>query len=127
VIVDTMGLLMAVVVHAANVQDRDGARLVLHKLKGRWPRLKLIWADGGSAGQLLEWAQTFGGWLIEIVKRPAQKQFVVLPRRWVVERSFAWLGRYRRLSKDYEGLCETSEALIQLGMIRLALRRLAAT
>jgi putative transposase len=127
VIVDTMGLLMVVVVHAANIQDRDGAKLVLHKVKGRWPRLKLIWADGGYAGQLIAWAQTFAGWLIEIVKRPAERQFVVLPRRWVVERTFAWLGRYRRLSKDYEGLCETSEAFIQLGMIRLALRRLAAT
>ena len=121
-----MGLVVAVVVHAANIQDRDGAKLVLQKLHGRWPRLKLIWADGGYAGQLIEWARSFGNWVIELVKRPDTHQFVVLPRRWVVERTFAWLGRNRRLSKDYEGLCETSEALIYLGMIRLLLRRLAA-
>lgn len=121
-----MGLLIAVVVHPANIQDRDGAKLVLEKLKGRCPRLELIWADGGYAGKLVDWARGFAGWVIEIVKRPGQKRFVVLPRRWVVERTFAWLGRYRRLSKDYEGLCETSEALIHLGMIRLMVRRLAA-
>ena len=121
-----MGLLIAVVVHPANIQDRDGAKLVLEKLKGRCPRLELIWADGGYAGKLVDWARGFAGWVIEIVKRPGQKRFVVLPRRWVVERTFAWLGRYRRLSKDYEGLCETSEALIHLGMIRLMARRLAA-
>lgn len=105
--VDTIGLLIAVVVHAANIQDRDGAKLVLERIKGRCPRLKLIWADGGYAGKLVDWARGFAGWLIEIVKRPNEKRFVVLPRRWVVERTFAWLGRYRRLSKDYEGLPET--------------------
>lgn len=124
-IVDTMGLLLAVVVHAANVQDRDGAKLVLQKLTGRFPRLKLIWADGGYAGELIEWARQLGGWLLEIVKRPAQHQFVVLPRRWVVERTLAWLGRYRRLSKDYEARPETSEAFIYIAMSRLMLRRLA--
>jgi putative transposase len=122
-----MGLLVAVVVHAANLQDRDGAKLVLQKLLGRGPRLKLIWADGGYAGQLVEWVQALGGWLLTIVKRPAEGGFVVLPRRWVVERTFAWLGRYRRLSKDYEALAETSEALIHIAMIRLMLRRLATT
>jgi len=127
VIVDTMGLLVAVVVHAANLQDRDGAKLVLQKLVGRCPRLKLIWADGGYGGQLVDWVQQLGGWLLTIVKRPNLPHFTVLPRRWVVERTFAWLGRCRRLSKDYEALPETSEALIHIAMIRLMLRRLATT
>jgi putative transposase len=125
VVVDTMGLLLAVVVHPANLQDRDGAKLVLHKLKGRFPRLRLIWADGGYAGQLIEWARELGDWLLEIVKRPDERRFVLLPRRWVVERTFAWLGRYRRLSKDYEALTESSEAFIHIAMTRLMLRRLA--
>ena len=126
--VDTLGLLLAVVVHAANIQDRDGAKLVLAKLLGRFPRLQLIWADGGYAGQLVEWARTFGGWLLEIVKRPPDShQFQVLPRRWVVERTSAWLGRCRRLSKDYEELPQTSEAWVQIAMIHLMLRRLRPT
>jgi putative transposase len=124
-VVDTIGLLLAVVVHAADLQDRDGAKLVLHKLQGRCPRLRLIWADGGYAGQLVEWAHQLGGWLLEIVKRPQESRFVVLPRRWVVERTFAWLGRHRRLSKDYEALPETSEAFIYIAMTQLMLRRLA--
>ena len=112
IVVDTMGLLLAVVVHAANVQDRDGAKLVLQKLTGRYPRLQLIWADGGYAGQLIEWVQQLYGWRLAIVKRPEQSKFVVLPRRWVVERTLAWLGRYRRLSKDYEALPQTSDCLL---------------
>ena len=116
-VVDTLGLLLAVVVHAANLQDRDGAKLVLAKLQGRFERLQLIWADGGYAGALLEWAHTFGGWLLHIVPRAEKHRFEVLPRRWVVERTFAWLGRHRRLAKDYEALTETSEALIHIAMI----------
>jgi len=124
-VVDTIGLLLAVVVHAASIQDRDGAKLVLAKLKDRFPRLKLIWADGGYAGQLIDWTLTFGGWLLEIVRRPEGSQgFEVLPRRWVVERTLAWLGRCRRLSKDYEALPETSEAWVKIAMIHLMLRRL---
>jgi len=124
-VVDTMGLLLAVVVHAANVQDRDGAKLVLQKLTDRFPRLQLIWADGGYAGQLIAWVHELGGWLLEIVKRPDESKFVVLPRRWVVERTFAWLGRHRRLSKDYEALPESSEAVILIATIYLMLHRLA--
>jgi putative transposase len=128
IVVDTLGLLLVVVVHAANIQDRDGAKLVLAKLVGRFPRLKLIWADGGYAGQLVEWVRTLSGWLLEIVKRPLDShQFQVLPRRWVVERTFAWLGRCRRLSKDYEELAQTSEAWVQIAMIHLMLRRLRPT
>ena len=125
IVVDTMGLLLAVTVHAANVQDRDGAKLVLQKLAGRFPRLQLIWADGGYAGQLITWVQELGGWLLEIVKRPDESRFVVLPRRWVVERTFAWLGRHRRLSKDYEALPESSETFILIATIYLMLHRLA--
>ena len=126
IIVDTIGLLLAIVVHAANIQDRDGAKMVFSKLKDKFPRLKLIWADGGYSGQLVDWALHFGKWILEIVNRPKdQEGFVVSPRRWVVERTFAWLGRYRRLSKDYERLCDTSEAMIEIAMINLMLKRLS--
>lgn len=127
IIVDTIGLLLAVVVHAASIQDRDGAKMVLQRLKGKFPRLKLIWADGAYSGPLIDWVCKFGKWLLKIVNRPKdQKGFVLLPRRWVVERTFAWLGRYRRLSKDYERLCQTSETLIEIAMINLMLKRLSA-
>src|SRR5215210_5523029 len=89
-IVDTLGMILAVVVHAANIQDRDGARLVLAKLAGRFPRLQIIWADGGYAGELVQWVQAAYQWLLSIVAKPAaQHGFVVLPRRWIVERTFA--------------------------------------
>ena len=123
---DTLGLLLDVVVHEADIQDRDGAKLVFERLKGRFSRLTLIWADGGYAGKLIEWVKEFAFWTLEIVKRNDDvKGFHVLPRRWVVERTFGWLGRYRRLSKDYEQLPENSEAMILLGMINLMSRRLA--
>ena len=126
IIVDTIGLLLAVVVHPADIQDRDGAKLVINKLAGRFPRLQLIWADAGYAGQLVDWAMSLSGWALEIVRRPrSSHQFEVLPRRWVVERTFAWLGRCRRLSKDYEELPETTEAWIYSAMTRLMLKRLA--
>jgi putative transposase len=121
-----MGLLLAVVVHVANLQDRDGAKLVLGKMKGRWPRLKLIWADGGYAGKLIDWVRVVCSWVLEIVKRNSELAgFMILPRRWVVERTFAWLNNYRRLSKDYEYWTETSETMIYAAMIHLMLRRLA--
>ena len=119
---------MAVVVHAADIQDRDGAKLVLTKLLGRFPRLKLIWADAGYAGALVDWARAVGGWVLEIVRRPKDSHsFEVLPRRWVVERTLAWLGRCRRLSKDYEELPQSSEAWVHIAMIHLMLRRLKPT
>lgn len=128
IVVDTIGLLLAVVVHSAHIQDRDGAKLVLSKLVGRFPRLTLIWADGGYAGQLIAWAASLGGWVLKIVRRPEdQHHFKVLPRRWVVERTLAWLGKCRRLSKDYEALPETEETWVRLAMIHLMLRRLAPT
>jgi putative transposase len=126
ILVDTIGLLLIVVVHAANIQDRDGAKLVLAKAKLCFSRLRLIWVDGGYAGKLIDWAWNICGWILEIVKRCDDvKGFQVLPRRWVVERTFGWLGRYRRLSKDYEGLTETSEAMIYAAMSHLMARRLA--
>ncbi len=124
--VDTLGLIIAIVVHAGNVQDRDGAKLVLAKLAGAFPRLTLIWADGGYAGKLIEWARALAGWTLQIVKRRDDvKGFAVLPKRWIVERTFGWLGRYRRHSKDYEELTESSEAMIRISMINLMLHRLS--
>jgi len=115
-----------VVVHAADLQDRDGAKLVLDVVRGKLPRLRLIWADGGYAGQLIDWVRDGCHWVLDIIKRSdSQRGFVVLPRRWVVERTFGWLGRYRRLSKDYEQLPGTSEAMIYAAMIHLMIRRLA--
>ena len=111
IVVDTQGLLLAVAVHPADLQDQDGARLVLLRLMDRFPRLELIWADGAYDGQLVQWAREVGGWTLELVRRPArQHTFQVLPRRWVVERTFAGLGRHWRLSKDYESLAESTEA-----------------
>ena len=125
IVVDTMGLLLAVVVHPADIQDRDGAKLVLSKLLGRFPRLYLIWADSAYAGQLVNWAFSLGGWLIEVVRRARNSHsFDVLPRRWVVERTLGWLGRNRRLSKDYEELPESSEAWVYIAMFHLMLKRL---
>jgi putative transposase len=124
--VDTLGLVLAVVVHSAAIQDRDGAKLVLNKLGGRFPRLRLLWADGGYAGKLVDWVRETWGWLLTTVTRSDdQRGFQVLPRRWVVERTFAWLDRYRRLSKDYEYLTETAEAMIYVAMIHLMVVRLA--
>ncbi len=124
-----LGLIIAVVVHPADIQDRDGAKLVLERIRHRFSRLRLIWADGGYAGQLVQWVWNFRPWRrlrLEIVKRTDDMAgFKLLPRRWVVERTFGWLGRYRRLSKDYEYRTENSEAMIHLSMIHLMVRRLA--
>lgn len=126
---DTLGLVLVVVVHGANIQDRDGAKFVLERLKHKFSRLRLIWADGAYAGQLLEWVRGLRLWRklrLEIVSRPeGVKGFVLLPKRWVVERTFGWLNRFRRLSKDYEYLTQTSETMIHVAMINLMVRRLA--
>ena len=126
--VDTLGLILAVAVHPADVQDRDGAKLVLAELRDRFSRLRLIWADGGYAGQLVEWVRGLrprNKLRLEIVRRSDDaKGFVVLPRRWVVERTFAWLGRCRRLSKDCEATTASSEAFVKLAMIHHMARRL---
>ncbi len=96
ILVDTIGLLLMVVVHTANIQDRDGAKLVLEQVKGTFSRLQLIWADAGYSGKLVDWTKVVCGWVLEIVKRSDDvKGFKVLPQRWVVEQTFGWLGRYR--------------------------------
>jgi putative transposase len=101
VLVDTLGLIVGAVVHAASVQDRDGAKKVIEKVRFNCPRLEKIWADGGYSGQFESWVETFAGWKADIVRRSGEaKGFAVLPRRWIVERTFGWLNRYRRLSKD---------------------------
>jgi putative transposase len=107
--------------------------LVCERLKGRFARLRLLWADGAYAGELVAWVQCFAGWVLEIVKRPeGAKGFVLLPRRWVhasvnvvVERTFAWLMKCRRLCRDYEETTRSSEAWIQLAMIQVMAKRLA--
>ena len=126
IVVDTLGLLLAVVVHPANLQDRAGAKLVFPQLAGQFPRLRLIWADAGYTGSLVPWVQARWGWMVKIVRRPrGQQQFQVLPRRWVVERTLAWVSKCRRLSKDYEAMPTTTESWIYIAMIHLMLRRLA--
>ena len=127
-LVDTMGLILLVLVHPADVQDREGARSLLSALVGRFPRLQLIWADAGYTGRLIEWvAETFRWRIrIEIVRRMEEHRFSVVKRRWIVERTFGWLCRCRRLSKDYEALTRTSEDWIRLAMIGVMVRRLAA-
>ena len=120
-----MGLILAIVVHEASVQDRDGAKIVFEQLRKKFYRLKLIWADGGYAGKLVEWTKKEIRRTLEIVKRNDDVTgFAVLPKRWIVERTFAWLGRYRRLSKDYEQLTENSEAMIHIAMINLMSKQL---
>jgi putative transposase len=129
-LVDTWGLVMAVLVTAARVQDRDGATVLLHVLRHWFPRRRGIWAEGAYAG----WLETWVTWLrryrqgrLEIVKRSDHaKGFIVLPKRWMVERTFGWLYKYRRLNKDYEYRTDTSEAMIYVVMMHIMVRRMAA-
>jgi putative transposase len=125
--VDTGGLPMRVVVHSVAIQDRDGAGLVLDKIRQRFPGLELIWADGGDNAWQVEAAVAKVPVLrMEIVKRSDDMNgFVVLPRRWVIERTFSWFGRNRRLAKDFENLAETLATFVTLASIQLAIRRLA--
>lgn len=126
-LVDTEGFPMRVIVHSAGIQDRDGAALVLDKIRQRFNWLELVWADGGyNARQVTEAVATQPSLRIEIVKRSDDmKGFVVLPRRWVVERTFSWFGRNRRLAKDYENLAATLASFVTLAAIQLGIRRLA--
>jgi putative transposase len=139
-LVDTQGFLLAVVVHAANLQDRQGGKLLLSARRKTFPRLQPIWADQGSTGGLIPWtAQEQGGRLAVVYPTSRQLQrsapdrvaelgygpgFRVVPKRWIVERTFSWIGRQRRLSKDYERLTGSAEAFIYLVGIRLLLARL---
>ena len=129
ILVDTLGLLIAVVVTAASVQERDGAKRLLGCLRHGYTRLRCIWADGAYAGFLETWVALLRRYRKvrwEIVKRSDRlKGFVVLPKRWIVERTFGWFYKYRRLSKDYEYLTATSEAMMYVAMIHIMVRRIA--
>jgi len=127
ILVDTLGLLLNVVVHPADVQDRDGAFHLLRRARRLFPFIQRIFADGGYAGDkmaLVVWRT--GAWKLEIVKRSHAAGFEVLPKRWIVERTFAWISRNRRLARDFERYATTVAAFIRLAMIRIMLRRLAA-
>jgi putative transposase len=153
-LVDTTGLVLQVKVHSAELQDRAAVPLLLSGAPARFPRLAHVWVDQGYTGSGKEWIEAHLGWTVEVVRHPAKPrgEWVplgtgddprpfewrrlppertgfrgVLPRRWVVERTFSWAGQSRRLSKDYERLCETSEALLYVAMTRIMLRRLAHT
>lgn len=135
---DTLGLVLRVLVHPANIPDREGARHLLEGVKAAFPRLSCIWADQGYSGvEFTAWVRHQLDTTLIITSHPAKGVWLrkgqlperlpgprIQPRRWVVERTFAWEGRNRRLAKDYEGLPETEEAFIYLGMIRLLLKRL---
>jgi putative transposase len=125
-VVDTLGLLLAVVVTSAAVQDRDGARLALRRLGGAGTKLRRLWVDGAYRGQLVTWALCQLRLRLTVVPLPSERRgFVVVARRWVIERTFAWLTQARRLSRDYEAMTTSSEAMIRVAMIRLMVRRLA--
>ncbi len=126
-LVDTLGLPLSIYVTPADVQDRVGACLLLVGLKPLTPRLEKIWADGAYSGEpLARWCQEEGGWDLEVVERDREaKGFEVIPKRWIVERTLSWIGRNRRMSKDYERRAQTSETMIEIATIRLLLRRLA--
>jgi putative transposase len=127
-----MGLVLKAVVHTADVADTDGARQVMGGLRERYPRMRLVCSDRGYNGALADWMKEKLGWALEIVKPPRRwvrvpegeepppypKGFIVLPRRWVAERTIAWICRNRRKSRDYEFLAETGEALIHVAMVR---------
>ena len=126
IVTDTMGLLIVVVVLAASVQDRDGAKTTLLRAHAAAPRTRFIFADGGFAGRLLEWAARILAMTIAVVRKPAdQKGFAVIPRRWAVERTFAWITAHRRLARDYERDPKHSEAMIRWASINTMTRRLA--
>lgn len=128
-VVDTLGLVLTVLVTSAATQDRDGAQVLLARLRHQFTRLVCLWADGGYAGSLVEWVWRLRAHRkihLAIVKRPAASAgFTVLPKRWIVERTFGWLMKYRRLRCDYERELTTSETWIKIAMIHLMLRRLA--
>lgn len=126
-LVDTNGLVLRVLVHPANIQDSEGAEWLLANFRQDFPDLSLIWVDQGYKDWIVADAKTYYAMTLEQVHKPKEQVgFAVQPRRWVVERTFAWLGRGRRLSKDYETLPENSESVVYIGSIRLMLKRLTA-
>ena len=122
-IVDSMGLVLAVVVHAANHHDSKLAFRVISELKYRFPRLSKIVADAGYRGELSDSIKACFGWTLQVVMRKESKKFEVLPKRWIVERTFSWFESYRRLAKDFEVLPDTSKAMIQLAFIKIMLNK----
>jgi transposase len=144
-LVDTQGFILAVKVHTASLSDRKGAKLLLRELQGSFPGIRHVFADRGYTGPLIDWIKEQLGWQTEIVPKPtndshddwvlkdgqpvkvarAKAGFHVQRRRWVVERTFGWLSRFRRLARDYEGLSSSSESFIHVAAIRLFLTRLA--
>jgi transposase len=127
ILTDTLGLLLAVVVQPASVQDRDGAEAVLREARRLFPFVERVIADAGYQGPRMEAAVVrTGAWTLEIVRRCDRHRFVVLPKRWIVERTLAWISRNRRLARDYERHARKAAAFVRLAMLRLMLRRLAA-
>ena len=125
ILVDTLGLLLSVIVHPADVQDRDGARELLRTARRSFPFIETIFADGGYQGpRMAATVATTSCWKLEIVKRTDAHRFVALPKRWIVERTFAWISRNRRLARDFERYARTVVAFVRLAMIRIMLRRL---
>lgn len=125
ILVDTLGLMIAVTVTMACIQDRDGLRKLLRVFGIQRKKLRKIWVDGSCRGRVIDWVKARFRYCLEVVLRSNDKKgFVVLPKRWIVERTFAWLNNYRRLSKDYERFTKTSETLIQIAMMQLMLHRL---
>ena len=126
IITDTLGLLMGVVVHAANIGEREGAKLLLDKVRGKYPDLKKVLVDQGYTGvDFGQWVASNFGWIVEVVAKVlGVAGFNVLPKRWIVERTFGWFNFQRRLAKDYEFLPACSEAMIRLSMIRIMLNKI---
>jgi transposase len=129
ILTDTTGLLVAAIVHRADIQDRDGAPALLASIRGAFPWLRHVFADAGYAGEKLDQALArLGKWTLEIVRRSdIAKGFVLLPRRWVVERTIAWLNRNRRLAKDFEASIQTAATWLMIASVKLLARRLART
>lgn len=126
ILVDTLGLIHGLVVHTANIQERAGAKLLLKPLRNTLKRMIKIIADGGYSGQkMIDWVKENCNWKFEVVKRTELHVFKVLPKRWIVERTFGWFNNYRRLSKDYEYASDTSENMIYIAMTQLMVKRLA--
>ena len=126
IITDTLGCLLLVVVHGAEIQDRNGIKMLLPELKDKiWHGIKKIFADAGYSGlPIIEWTKKNFSWELEIAKRSELGKFKVLPKRWIVERTFAWISFSRRNSKDYERLTQSSQAMTQLAMIRIFIKRI---
>lgn len=128
IVTDTLGLLLGVHVHPASVQDRDGAEALLRQVRRSFPFIERVIADGGYQGPRMQAViSRTGHWALEIVRRCDQHRFVVLPKRWIVERTLSWITRYRRLARDYERHTRIAAAFVRFAMVRVMLRRLASS